>query len=195
MTQAGSSQTRTINTWDQTLHRSRYFGAEPVEQAVAGVYRIDGDGSLHLLTSTIAKPNGIALSPDEKILYVDDCDNGILDRARQGQAEVLSGRMQIVAFDLGSGGELNNRRVIVDYGEKGSPDGLAVDGAGRVWVANSSKDAPEIDVYDAGGYQLASLRSPEPPYNLLLVSRPDGAWLYVTAGRSLYRLRLERPAP
>ena len=170
----------------------RYFGSEPVEQAVSGVYWIDTDGSLHLITATMTKPNGIVLSPDEKTLYVVNGDNGILDRARQEGAEILAGPMQVVAFDLNARGEPSHRRVLVDFGQMGSPDGLAVDTRGDIWVANSSKVTPEIDVYDPRGRRLARLVTPEPAYNLALVALPDGDWLYVTAGKSLYRVRVKQ---
>ena len=54
----------------------RYVGHEPVEQPVMGVYRIDTDGSVHLVIADSGKPNGIAVSPDQKTLYVGSNDSG-----------------------------------------------------------------------------------------------------------------------
>ena len=54
----------------------RYVGYEPVEQPVMGVYRIDTDGSVHLVIADSGKPNGIAVSPDQKTLYVGSNDSG-----------------------------------------------------------------------------------------------------------------------
>lgn len=48
----------------------RYVGHESVDQPVMGVYRLDTDGSVHLIAADVWKPNGIALSPDERTLYV-----------------------------------------------------------------------------------------------------------------------------
>ena len=48
----------------------RYFGRESIEQPVDGVYRIDTDGSVHLIIANAGKPNGITISPDQKTLYV-----------------------------------------------------------------------------------------------------------------------------
>jgi sugar lactone lactonase YvrE len=51
-----------------------YIANDPVEQNQMGVYRIDGDSSVHLVAANVAKPNGIAVSPDQKTLYVVNCD-------------------------------------------------------------------------------------------------------------------------
>ena len=57
----------------------RYAGHEPVEQPIFGVYRIDPDGSVHLVVTDAGKPNGVAVSPDQKTLYVVSHDNGAMD--------------------------------------------------------------------------------------------------------------------
>ncbi|KAA5549050.1 SMP-30/gluconolactonase/LRE family protein [Adhaeribacter rhizoryzae] len=51
-----------------------YVANDPVEQNQMGVYRIDGDSSVHLVAANVNKPNGIAVSPDQKNLYVVNCD-------------------------------------------------------------------------------------------------------------------------
>ena len=56
----------------------RYAGHEPVEQPVFGVYRIDPDGSIHLVVTDGGKPNGVAVSPDQQTLYVISHDNGAM---------------------------------------------------------------------------------------------------------------------
>ena len=56
----------------------RYAGNEPVEQPIFGVYRIDPDGSIHLVVTDGGKPNGVAVSPDQKTLYVISHDNGAM---------------------------------------------------------------------------------------------------------------------
>jgi gluconolactonase len=52
----------------------RYLGMELLDQHVMGVYRIDKDSSIHLVAANVSKPNGIAISPDQKTLYVANCD-------------------------------------------------------------------------------------------------------------------------
>ena len=54
----------------------RYLGHEPVDQPVMGVYRIDTDGSIHRIITDAGKPNGVAVSPNQKTLYVVSNDNG-----------------------------------------------------------------------------------------------------------------------
>jgi len=60
----------------------RYLGLEPVEQATMAVYRIDPDGAVHRIITDAGKPNGVAVSPDQKMLYVVSNDNGALDFQR-----------------------------------------------------------------------------------------------------------------
>src|SRR5438132_1717761 len=54
----------------------RYLGQEPIEQPVQAVYRIDTDGRIHRIITDAGKPNGVAVSPDQKTLYVVSNDNG-----------------------------------------------------------------------------------------------------------------------
>src|SRR5262249_39684519 len=95
---------------------------------VNGVYRLAPDGELTLVADDFALPNGLAFSPDETILYVDDSD-----------------RKHIRAFDVHEDGSLANSRVVLDMAspDAGVPDGMKVDAAGNifctgpggVWVA------------------------------------------------------------
>jgi gluconolactonase len=57
----------------------RYLGREPVMLGAMAVYRIDPDGSVHRILADAGKPNGVAVSPDQKSLYVVSNDNGALD--------------------------------------------------------------------------------------------------------------------
>src|SRR5256886_12045125 len=54
----------------------RYLGHEPIDQPVQAVYRIDTDGSIHRVITDAGKPNGVAVSPDQKSIYVVTNDNG-----------------------------------------------------------------------------------------------------------------------
>jgi gluconolactonase len=100
---------------------------EDRELSFAGVFRIDVDGILHVAADDFAAPNGLALSPDERTLYVDD-----------------SRRSHIRAFEVQPDGSLANGRVLVEVpsGDRGVPDGMKVDregniyctGPGGVWV-------------------------------------------------------------
>jgi len=76
------------------------------------------DGSVRQVADDIAFPNGMAVTPDNSTLIVAD-----------------SYRHSLVAFDIGAGGGLSNRRVWAELGE-GAPDGICVDAAGAVWYAD-----------------------------------------------------------
>jgi D-xylonolactonase len=85
------------------------------------LYRLDRDGSLHLLMEDLGTPNGMGFSPDLRRMYFNDSKTGtwVFDYDRQN-------------------GELSRRRLFRDArasGDPGCPDGLAVDSAGGVWTA------------------------------------------------------------
>ena len=132
-----------------------------------GVYRLGIDGALQLLVDDFALPNGLAFSPDETVLYVDD-----------------SARKHIRAFDVGADGTLANGRILLEMAstEPGVPDGLKVDlhgnvfctGPGGVWVCR------------ADGALLGRILLPELPANLAWGE--DGSVLFFTARTSVYRL-------
>jgi gluconolactonase len=137
------------------------------EQPCNGVYRITPDGSLHLLVDDFALPNGLAFSPDESVLYIDD-----------------SAHKHIRAFDVRPDGMLTNSRMLLDMAsdDPGVPDGLKVDlqgnvfstGPGGVWVCRPD------------GQCLGRILLPELPANLAWGE--DGSVLFLTARTSVYRL-------
>ncbi|MBX3437784.1 MAG: SMP-30/gluconolactonase/LRE family protein, partial [Planctomycetaceae bacterium] len=89
------------------------------------VYRIDPDGRVtEVLTQPqIQRPNGIALSPDEKTLYlVDSCP-------------VMGGNRKIWKFDLSVDGALSNQQLVFDFAPGRGGDGMAVDQQGNLWIA------------------------------------------------------------
>lgn len=146
------------------------------EQDVNGVYRIDKQGALMLLTGALPRPNGLAFSPDEKVLYIAD-----------------SQEQNLHAFDVAPDGTLKNGRVFADMkapGKQGAPDGLKVDrhgtifctGAGGVWVLAPS------------GKHIGTIGIPEVPANLCFGDR-DGKSLYITARTGFYRVRLREAGP
>ncbi|MCY2964267.1 MAG: SMP-30/gluconolactonase/LRE family protein, partial [Planctomycetota bacterium] len=73
----------------------RYLGHEPIDQSVMAVYRIDTDGTLHRVVTDAGKPNGVAISPDQKTLYVVSNENGTtaierLDKGGAAQADKVA---------------------------------------------------------------------------------------------------------
>ena len=137
------------------------------EQSAHGVYRIAPDGSLHLLVDDFALPNGLAFSPDESVLYIDD-----------------SARKHIRAFDVRADGTLTGSRVLLDMAsdDPGVPDGLKVDVRGNVFCTGPGGTW----VCRADGTLLGRIISPELPANLAWGE--DGSVLYLTARTSVYRL-------
>src|SRR5712691_7964799 len=116
----------------------RYLGDEPRELEHRAVYRIDTDGKVIEITHDVEKPNGIALSPDGKTLYLADHNNGT-DKIDPTAAPPKKGAMKVYAFPLGADGLINGpRKTIVDYGEENGADGMAVDVKGHVYLAARS---------------------------------------------------------
>jgi gluconolactonase len=137
------------------------------EQPCQGVYRIAPDGALHLVVDDFALPNGLAFSPDESVLYIDD-----------------SARKHIRAFDVRPDGTLTGSRIVLDMAssDPGVPDGLKVDVHGNIFCTGPGG----IWVCRPDGALLGRIVLPELPANLGWGE--DGTALYVTARTSIYRL-------
>ncbi len=135
-----------------------------------GVYMITTDGALRLLVDDFDRPNGLAFSPDEKTLYIDD-----------------SRRRHVRAFTVHADGALADGRLWTDMNspDAGSPDGMKVDRNGNVYCTGPGG----IWVMNPAGHVLGRIIGDEQPANL---AWGDGDWsaLYVTARTSLYRIRL-----
>jgi gluconolactonase len=169
----------------------RYLGHEPIEQPVMAVYRIDPDGSIHRVITDANVPNGLAISPDQKTLYVGVNDAGTTGLERIGDAKLRPGRMQLLAYDLLPDGSAKFRKVLVDYAPQDGPDGLTCDVEGNLYVAVRDKTRPGICVYSPEGAELAYIKT-EIPTNVGFGRGKDANLLYITAGKSVYRIRLNR---
>ena len=136
------------------------------------VFRFDEhrDELIPVVTDMV-DPNGLAFSPDERILYVSDT----------GWVRDKSAPRHIRAYDVVDGACVNGR-VFAEIGE-GVPDGFRVDEAGRVW--SSSGDG--VRVFAPGGELIAHVPVPERVGNLCF-GGPDGRDLYIAATSSLYRI-------
>ena len=132
------------------------------------------DGELRLVTRDVPYPNGLALSPDEKSLYV----AGIRTR-------------KVMRFDVQPDDTLANGRVFVDMSPDqaiGNPDGMKVDQQGNVYCSG----AGGIWIISPQGKHLGTLVFPERAANMAF-GDADGKALYVTARAGLYRIRLKIP--
>lgn len=132
-----------------------------------GVYRIAPDGELTLLVDDFVQPNGLAFSPDETILYIDD-----------------SSRSHIRAFDMLPNGELGAERTLPG---RNVWDGMKVDTAGNLYVTGAG-----TRVFSPTGEHLGTIETPEGPANCAF-GDADNQTLYITAGTSVYRVRLKIP--
>lgn len=167
----------------------RYLGHEPIEQGSMAVYRIDPDGSVHQIVTDAGKPNGVAISPDERTLYVVSNDNGQLDLVRNGTSPSTKGVMALLAYDLDEQGRASNRRVLVDYAPEDGPDGLVVDSEGNLWVAVRNQKRPGIYAYTPEGREKAYIPTTIPT-NVHFGRGEDANLLWITADNSLYRIRV-----
>lgn len=171
----------------------RYLGHEPIEQPVQAVYRVDPDGSVHRVITDAGKPNGVCVSPDQKTLYVVSNDNGTTGIGRvPDDAPVHKGRMALLAYDLGADGSARFRKVLVDYAPEDGPDGLICDREGNVYAAVRAESKKGIGVYTPEGKELALIPTPELPTNVGFGRGSEARTLYITSGRSLYRIRLNK---
>lgn len=151
------------------------------ELAVNGVYRRTPDGQLELLDDTFTFPNGVALSPDERTLYVSQSDPN---------------RPIVKAYDLDADGAPTASRVFFDAsslmgeGVPGLPDGMAVDDAGRIYATGPGG----VMVLSPDGRLLGVIGAGRAVANCTFGE--DGRTLFLTAHDCLARIRLRaRQAP
>jgi gluconolactonase len=177
----------------------RYLGHEPLEQPVMAVYRIDLDGSIHRIISDAGKPNGVAISPDQKTFYLVSNDNGAegFDRLdppetpMENKTKLRKGNMALMAYDLAADGTAKYRKTLVDYLPEDGPDGLVCDKDGNLYVAVRAESRPGICVYSPEGKEIAYIKT-EIPTNVGFGRGKEAKMLYITAGTSLYKIRLNR---
>jgi len=154
----------------------KFFDDPRKELPWSGVFRV-ADGRVQLLTKDLTGPNGLAFSPDERFLYVDNWDVA---------------KKVIMRYPVQPDGMLGAGETFLDIttsnpGEQAF-DGLKVDQRGNVYVA-----APGgVWVLSPTGKHLGTIELPEQPANFAW-GDDDGRALYVTARTSVYRVRLRVP--
>ncbi|MGI9331595.1 MAG: SMP-30/gluconolactonase/LRE family protein [Gammaproteobacteria bacterium] len=168
----------------------RYLGHEPIEQAMMAVYRVDTDLSVHRVVSDAGKPNGVAVCPDEKHLFVVSNDNGAFDLLRIAKGEMTTkGAMALLRYDLSPEGTASNRTVLVDYLPEDGPDGLVCDSEGNLWVAVRDQKRPGIYAYTPDGEEKGYIPTTIPT-NVHFGRGENASYLYVTADNSLYGIQV-----
>ena len=163
--------------------------AELREMDFAGVFRVDPQGNVHLATDQCVYPNGLALSPDESVLYVAISRAEEADLGREERGEFCPNR-RIEAFDVAADGTLSNQRVFCDMAsaDPGVPDGMKVDTAGRVFCVGSGG----FWVIEPSGEVAGVVRTSEVTRNLAF-GGGDNRTLFMTPGDSLWSMRVKAP--
>jgi gluconolactonase len=152
-----------------------YFTDNP-KAAVNGAYMFK-DGAVTLITRELRRPNGIGLSPDQKVLYVNDSGGG--------------GKRTVWRFDVQPDGMATHGRLWVDMSDdpaRGIPDGMKVDTKGNVWDGGPGG----VWVLSPEGRHLGTVLTPDQVSNLAF-GDPDGKGLFLTLHSALYRLRVKVP--
>jgi gluconolactonase len=154
----------------------RYVGDEPIELPRQSVYRIDPDGTVTEVIQDVKKPNGLVISPDGKTLYVAESDP--------------KGEHKLLAYPLHADGSVGKRKDLYDFGAERGIDGMTVAKDGTIIAAAGAKQAAGIYFFNSEGKKLDFLPMPEDPSNCCLAGA-DKKTLYITAGKSLYRVKLK----
>jgi gluconolactonase len=177
--------------------RGRIYFTDP---AGGAVYRIDGPRQVTLVVGApaIVRPNGLQISPDDRTLYVIEA----------GAAP--AGARMIRAFDLRPDGSAGGGRVLFDFAGR-SADGMSVDtegnlyvsaglnalappgalGAARAWTAEALKTKAGVYVISPAGQLLRFIPIPEDVITNNAFGGADMKTLYVTAGRTLFKIRTD----
>lgn len=171
----------------------RYGDRSDLEMDIEGVYRIDPDGAVTRILEqpAIERPNGIAVSPDNRALYVIDShpDPG--------------GNRKVWSFALDNDGTVSDRKLVYDFAPGRGGDGMEVDREGNLYVCAgimAPRGPGETDDYPPGVYVitpagrlLGRIAIPEDVITNCCFSGSDARALYVTAGKTLYTVRVTTP--
>jgi gluconolactonase len=136
-----------------------------------GVFRLS-HGNLQVIVKDLSRPNGIAFSPDQKTLYVDNSDPA---------------HKIWMKYDVKADGTVTNGQLMADAtADKGSgnPDGMKLDNLGNIYSAGPGG----LWIFSGAGKHLGTINMPEVVSNCAWGD--DGKTLYITARTSVYRIRL-----
>ena len=140
-----------------------------------GVYRVGKDGGIQLLTKELSRPNGLAFSPDEKILYVANSDPE---------------RAIWMAYEVQPDGSIQNGKVFFDATEmaktaQGLPDGLKVSRNGTLFATGPGG----VLIFSKEGKHLGTIKTGQPTSNCAF--NEDESILYITANMYLMRVKVK----
>jgi gluconolactonase len=165
-------------------------------RAIEGVYRIDPDGTvMRIITHEVDRPNGLAVTPDDKYLFVADNNNNTIGGARK-----------LWRFNLLPDGSIDprSRTLIHDWKKTRGPDGIKLDRSGRLFVAaglnrpnapfeTQDKPAAGVYVFSPAGIFLQFIPVPRDECTNCAFGGDDLKTLFVTAGGSLWGVRVREP--
>jgi gluconolactonase len=166
----------------------RYGDRSDLEMDVEGVYRIDTDGKVTrvLTQEQIQRPNGLAVTPDAKTLYVIDSHPKV------------GGNRKIWAFDLSDAGVPGKQRLVYDFGKGRGGDGMRLDMNGNLWVAagiltprgpgETTDVPPGVYVISPQGKLLGRIPILEDLMTNVAFGGPERKTLFVTAGKTVYKV-------
>ncbi len=152
------------------------YGVRPEQRELdfQGIFRIGTDGELTLLAGDFVKPNGIAFSPDEKVLYVGDTE-----------------RQLVAAFEVLENGTLGEQKTFAHLetpNRWSGPDGMKVDAEGNLYVTSPGG----VHVFDPEGELIELIAAPKTPTNCAFGGE-NGRTLFITAQDSVYSVEVKTP--
>lgn len=153
-----------------------YEGHVAPSEIGQNVYRIDGlTGVPTIVADDVLGPNGLCFSPDEKILYVVE-SRGVPYR-------------KILAYDVVDGRRLINKRILIDAGPGGTPDGMRCDVDGNIWAGwgMGNEDLDGVLVFAPDGAKIGRIALPERCANVCFGGLKRNR-LFMASSTSLYAL-------
>lgn len=152
-----------------------YEGHRADQELPTNLYRLDpGTGEATVAAGDVLGPNGLCFSPDEELLYV---------------VESRSTPRHILAFDVSADGtRLANKRILIDAGPEGTPDGMRCDVDGNIWAGWGMTAALDgVRIFNPEGKPIGHIHLPERCANLCFGGRYRNR-LLMAASHSVYSL-------
>ena len=158
---------------DMTMHKNGdifftdpnwQLGERTQQMSYTGVYKLSNTGVLSLIDATLEKPNGVALSPDQRTLYVGDFSN------------------RVSKYTIDENGDISPRE---DFIKVTSPDGIKVDSAGNIYVSSHKKGV--INIYTPRGSLIDKIELGPNVTNLAFGGK-NRKTLLITTAKGLFTL-------
>jgi gluconolactonase len=159
--------------------RGNYLGHTVKQELPFRVYRLDpATGQMTVAVGDMKRPNGLAFSPDEKLLYVIDTPGALGPRA-------------IYVYDVVDNGTKTANGRVFNTAEPGGSDGFRIDVQGNLWCGWSGGEAEDgVAVFAPDGKMIGRVMLPERCANICFGGRKRNR-LFMAAGQSVYSLFVE----